>query len=240
VYGCLAHAKRGKSVCDNSLVLPIERVDAAVMETMTRDVLRPAVVRALIDGVFAALKPSKIKSNVAALRNDLRSLEEKIANLTGAIEGGAALPPIVAKLKARQAEREALLASIAGAEAVCQLSLDRQEVERKVLAQVSSWRELLASNGRQFLREAVDGPIGFTPEGKQYRFGGKTVTGRLIGALIGDSTFFGVPKGSASYVRPETRRSVRTGAQWDRAQSGVRSRSQRTRPPARLTGSDDH
>ena len=48
------------------------------------------------------------------------------------------------------------------------------------------------------LREALDGPIRFTPEDRKYRFDGRTVTGKLITALIGvsdDSTIFGVPNG---------------------------------------------
>jgi len=39
MYGCLAHAKRGKTICDNALVLPVERVDSAVLAKLTRDVL---------------------------------------------------------------------------------------------------------------------------------------------------------------------------------------------------------
>jgi hypothetical protein len=54
-YGCLAHAKRGETVCDNALVLPIERVDRAVQAELATNVLRPAVVRALINAVFKKL-----------------------------------------------------------------------------------------------------------------------------------------------------------------------------------------
>ena len=114
-YGCLAHAKRGASVCDNALVLPIDRVDDAVLAKLGRDVLHPAVVKALLDGVFEALQPAKVTKNVGALQKELRALDTKIANLTTAIEDGAAVAPIVAKLQARQQEREALLTEIGAA-----------------------------------------------------------------------------------------------------------------------------
>ena len=80
-YGCLAHAKRGSSVCDNALVLPIDRVDDAVVSKLSRDVLHPAVVKAILDGVFEALQPATVTRNVGALRIELRALDTKIANL---------------------------------------------------------------------------------------------------------------------------------------------------------------
>ena len=125
-YGCLAHAKRGATVCDNALVLPVGRVDDAVLVKLASDVLRPAVVRAVIDGVFEAMRPTTMSKNVDTLRGELKSLDRKIANLTEAIENGAAVAPLVAKLTARQSERDALLAEICGADAVRQLKLDRE------------------------------------------------------------------------------------------------------------------
>jgi hypothetical protein len=38
-YGCLAHYKRGAAVCDNRLVLPMDRIDDAVLSTLSGDVL---------------------------------------------------------------------------------------------------------------------------------------------------------------------------------------------------------
>jgi hypothetical protein len=103
VYGCLAHHKRGATVCDNALVKPIANVDAAVQSKLVSDVLRPAIVRAVLDGVFEALQPTSVGKSVRALRHDLAALDVKIARLTAAIEDGDALAPIVAKLRARQA-----------------------------------------------------------------------------------------------------------------------------------------
>jgi len=57
IYGCLAYLKRGTSVCGNSLRLPLDRVDDAVLRTLADDVLRPPVVMAVIDGVLERLKP---------------------------------------------------------------------------------------------------------------------------------------------------------------------------------------
>jgi site-specific DNA recombinase len=206
VYGCMAHAKRGATVCDNALVLPVERVDEAVRSKLLAEVLRPAVVKAIIDGVFEALRPTAITKNLGALTKDLRALDVKIANLTAAVEDGAAVGPLVARLTARQAERETLLAAIAAAQAVGQLTVDRRTVERKVLERLSCWQSLLDGDigaRRQFLREVLDGPIQFAPDGRQYRFAGADNRGRIIAGLAGlppVSTFCGVPTGIRTRV----------------------------------------
>ena len=64
------------------------------------------------------------------LTRDLSALDSKIANLTTAIEGGAAVAPLVAKLHERQTERDALVAEIAAAKAVQDLTLDRKAIEQ--------------------------------------------------------------------------------------------------------------
>jgi transketolase N-terminal domain/subunit len=89
---------------------------------------------------------------------------------------------LVSQLQARQTEREALLTAIGAAEAVTARVLDRGAIERQVLAQVERRRSLLTeqvADGRQLLREVLEGPLGFTPEGRSYRFQGDVATGRL-------------------------------------------------------------
>jgi site-specific DNA recombinase len=199
-YGCLAHAKRGATVCDNALVLPIDRVDDAVLAKLGHDVLRPAVVQAILDGVFEVLQPATATRHVGALQKELRALDTKIANLTTAIEDGEAVAPIVTKLRARQQEREALLTEIGAAEAIGQLTIDRQTIERKVMEKITGWRTRLATDGRQVLREVLEGPLRFEPSGTQYRFEATTRTGALITSLIGDSYFCGVPSGIRTRV----------------------------------------
>ena len=157
-------------------------------------------MKAILDGVFEALQPATVTKNVGALQKELRALDTKIANLTTAIEDGAAVAPLVAKLQARQQEREALLTEIGAAEAVGQLTIDRQTVERKVMEKIAGWRTRLATDGRQVLREVLRGPLRFDPSGTQYQFEGATRTGELITGLIGDSTFCGVPSGIRTRV----------------------------------------
>jgi hypothetical protein len=104
-----------------------------------------------------------------------------------------------------QAERDTLLAKIGAAETVGQLILDRQKIERTVLKRVEGWSRLMASrqtaDGRQMLREVLDGPIRFIREGERYRFDARTTTGRHLAGLLGLSTLCGVP--NASQLEPD-------------------------------------
>jgi site-specific DNA recombinase len=87
-YGCLANWKKGAPVCPNDLVLPIEKVNQAVLAAIATDTLQPAVVTAIIDRHLERLLPVNISNRVDALRQHLRGIDAWIANLTAAIEQG--------------------------------------------------------------------------------------------------------------------------------------------------------
>jgi chorismate mutase len=202
---CLTHQKRGNTVCNNKLVLPIGRVDDAVISKLLKDVLTPVAIRTVIDGVFKALRPNVVTADVNELRKDLRTLDLKITRLLTAIDDGKAQSLIVAQLQTRQTEREALVKAIAAAEALGQLQVDRRAVEQEVLEHVEQWIELLSSTGEhgQVLREALDGQIRFVPVGKQYHFTGKVVTGKLIAGLVNSEfNLCGVPNQTRPPVTP--------------------------------------
>jgi hypothetical protein len=146
-----------------------------------------AIISTIIDMVFAQLTPENTDRNVAALQRDLRVLDEKIANLTKAVENGAAIDSLIAQLRDRQQERERLIASIAAAKAIDQIYMDRGAIEARVRAQVARWRALLTESvddGRTLLREVLSGPVVFTPNGEGYHFRAGVATGELIAGVI--------------------------------------------------------
>jgi hypothetical protein len=51
----------------------------------------------------------------------------------------------------RQAEREELLKTLAAADVVTQLQVDRQQIERRVLGQIDQCRKMLTTDERQVL-----------------------------------------------------------------------------------------
>jgi site-specific DNA recombinase len=187
-YGCLANWKRGAAICPNDLILPIDRVNDAVLKAIAGDVLRPAVVSAIIDGFLEQLVPANVESRVDDLRRQLRGLDTKIQNLTAAVEqGGANLPSVIALLGDRQKERDGLVAEIASADTLHQIHVDRASIEAKVQKSVQEWRTLLGgsvTDGRQLLREVLEAPLKFEADGKTYRFSAPVATGTLIAGAV--------------------------------------------------------
>src|SRR5205807_2608804 len=67
VHGCSAHHKRGPNVFPNA-VIPIDRVDRAVLGTLAGDGLSPAIVRAALNAVFDALAPATVSTTVDVIK----------------------------------------------------------------------------------------------------------------------------------------------------------------------------
>ena len=195
-YGCSAYHKRGTSVCGNGLVKRIEHIDEAVLGTLGGEVLRPAVVMAILDGVFEAMSPMTRADDVEVLRAELSGIDREIARLTNGIAEGGALTPLLEALKGRQRRRDELVTAIAARESFDVQRFDRKAIEAKVSQYVKGWRALLTSrveDGRQLLREVLAGPLRFTPERKTYRFEGEAALGRLIAGMVGVAPFVASP-----------------------------------------------
>jgi hypothetical protein len=164
--------------------MPVETVDEAVLRTITGDVLRPAVINAVIEGVLREFEHPNVQRDVSQLRAELRTVEREVMNLTKAIAAGGQLEPLLTELKARQSRSQELQGIIATWAALSPGRFDRKVIEHKVQAELQRWRRLLkehVQDGRQFLREALTGPLRFAPERGIYRFEGEVGLGRLLG-----------------------------------------------------------
>jgi hypothetical protein len=74
-------------------------------------------------------------------------------------------------------------------------------METEVRDKLAAWRSLLTrqtQDGRALLREILEGPIRFMPDGKMYRFHGKAALGKLLAGAA--SNLCGVPGGNRSDV----------------------------------------
>jgi site-specific DNA recombinase len=180
-YGCLAHHKRGGAVCANGLTIRMERVNEAVLGTLGGEVLRPAVINAIVAGVLDGLKPKALSREADRRRAELADVDAEIGRLTEAIATRGALAPLLAALQARQQRREALASELAALEATAPIRIDRKAVEAQVREWLTAWRALLTEqveDGRELLRQVLAGPLRFTPDGTRYRFEGEAAIGR--------------------------------------------------------------
>jgi site-specific DNA recombinase len=202
-YGCLTYNKRGANVCDNRLFLPVERVDRAVLGTLADDVLRPAVVEAVIAGVLDAMAPRTQAKAADGYRAELQRVEAELGRLTEAIATGGQMAPLLAAVQARQTRRDELRAGIAAAGAPA--GIDRRTIEKRVRAKLADWRRLLTSSiedGRNLLRQVLGGPLRFVPEKKQYRFEGVAAIDRLLSGIAGLPTCVASPPGFEPGFQP--------------------------------------
>ena len=208
VYGCLSYNKRGPHVCGNKLVVQMERTDAAVLSAMVGQVLRPAVVDAVVEGVLEALRPANHEREAKRLRTDLRAVEAELERLAAAVAQGGPLTTLLRGIQERQTGREEMMQRLARLEAA-QAPIDSGAIERKIRAKLAEWQILLTgdiASARQFMREALTAPLAFEPDGKQYKFSGEVAVGRAISGVAGLSHFVASPGGLHTYGSSRTRR----------------------------------
>ena len=81
----------------------------AVLSKLGGDVLRPAVVLAVIDGVLEELKPAVVSRDVEGLREEQRKVERRIRNLTDAVaDTRGELSSLVTALQVEERRRDEL------------------------------------------------------------------------------------------------------------------------------------
>ena len=93
------------AICGNRTKLRVDLVDRAVLRAISGDVLRPAVVLQVIDGVLAALHPKRVANGIGHLKGELQGVERELANLAHAIAAGGPLEALLVELKVREARR---------------------------------------------------------------------------------------------------------------------------------------
>ncbi len=165
------------------------------------------------------MQPERLEAAIEVRRKELVLLDRVIGNLLVAVErGGASVDPLVATLQARQAEREQVAQDISALAGRLSVVHDREAIEQKVLEPVARWRDLLTTHvadGRQLLREVLDGPLMFTPNGKTYRFEGSADTEKLLGEVavaLPGATGLASPAGIENLWKPLLQGIIRAAA----------------------------
>ena len=123
------------------------------------------------------------------LTRELGNVEREISRLTDALAQGGELASVIEALKAREAKRHDLRASL--------LALERRsqagplDIEALIVARLTDWRGLLrghVAQGRQVIKKLVPAPFTFTPIEGRYRFAAIATLSKFLGTIDGAFT----------------------------------------------------
>jgi site-specific DNA recombinase len=183
-YACTTNHKRGSTTCTTRLKKPIATVDAAIRAELAK-VLRPAAVRAYVDGVLAALAPERLAADLTARRREVEGLDREIANYVKAIGRADDVAELVDALKDCKARRTTLAADLATAAPVDLTRFDRRTLTARAYDEFALWRAALDTGpeGRDTLRRILTGPIVVTGKGDVFEFRGELRIGQIFGEI---------------------------------------------------------
>lgn len=183
-YGCAAFHRRGRSICANSLTVPMAQADDAVLSTLEESLLHPRVIDEAVKRAVARLTtaPSEDRGQLGA---DIARLDDELARLAEAIAAGGDAPALLAALRTRQAERGRLIVRLPSPQE--RLDLDPSAVTADLRERLSEWRSVLhehPAQARGLLKQLIVGRLTMTPhrEGGFYEFRG---TGTLLPLITG-------------------------------------------------------
>jgi site-specific DNA recombinase len=187
-YGCTTFHLRGRAVCPNNTELPMAAVEDALLDTIERDVLNPAVFERAVARAVAILSAPDHDPTVQRDRitTDLAAIERELSALTAAIVAGGEAATLVEAIRDREARRDALRGSLAGIERL--MTRTPADVEREIRERLADWRAMLRRNvpqGRQVLRKLLTTPLRFDPVGDRgWAFTGQAALGKMLTGFV--------------------------------------------------------
>lgn len=155
-YICLRRRRHGSHLCSNTTKVPVADVDRAVLEEVERHVLVPARVEEFLLAASATVDDDRSD----ALERERHDVEVRISRLTAAIETGGEIGPLVERLRALEARKQAIAADLERSAPV-----PRPE-PKAVKSRLAEWRRLLRGSptqARAVLARVLDGKVTFRP-----------------------------------------------------------------------------
>ncbi|MEO7862838.1 MAG: recombinase family protein [Nitrospirales bacterium] len=133
-YACTTHYQRGPETCAEWMLLPMELLNRAILETMEQDVLHPSI---LVKAVEKALQQPQSHDDEPdarreVLRKDLAQVEAELARLATALATGGPLSTLLSALHDREERRTQLHAELAALEGRPSTQFDPATVEHEL------------------------------------------------------------------------------------------------------------
>ena len=191
-YACTGYQLRGTAICTNNMEIPMDAADAAVLQQIEADFLRPDVVTEAVRQAVARLRPNEdeLVLKRKGLLADQQRVDTELARLSAAIATGGSLASLLQAVKDREQEKGRISQALAGLEGLGSISqLDLRQLERVLRARLADWQGLLQRHvpqARQILKKLLVSRIVFKPESdktpRAYTF---TATGSVRQLLAG-------------------------------------------------------
>jgi hypothetical protein len=203
MYACGARARGGVTVCPNRVELREDLVDQAILRALA-DVLERRTLDTAIEQALDQLRQQRTTGleRRVAVERELSLIVARQDRLAHAIAEGEAMAPLLARMKAEETRKAALLEELAtldGSAGLGDLALARtQRLLRAKAADVRGVLERRPDEAKAvlvaFVQTLTLAPVG-TGRARGYRFAG---TGSY-GPLLGETTLpNGVPDGNCT------------------------------------------
>jgi hypothetical protein len=204
-YGCTTFERKGPSVCQNGLLLPMEPTDRALLEALEEDLLDPAVITRTIEKAIAELargNDGAASARVEALQRELGASERHLDNVTQAIVLGGQIERLVAPLQQLEARNAGLAAELASAERMSWLTVSHADLVGLLETAVKDYRPADAtdSGGARDPARAARRSRGLPADGgsRTVRVHGARTLGRILRGRLDPSR--GGPNGNRTRV----------------------------------------
>ena len=203
-YACTTHYQRGPASCSEPMLLPMELLDHAILETIEQDVLQPAILVKAVEKALQQLTTHDDESDARreGLRKDLVHVEAELARLAMAIATGGSMTTLVSAVQDREERRTRLHAELASLDGAPFAQFDAITMEQELRSYLADWPALAQrhyTQTRQILRKLLPNRIrvwgNVVGEEKHYHFQGEAAMGRFVSGLV-EVKRFGVPNGT--------------------------------------------
>jgi hypothetical protein len=196
---CQYHRTRGEEVCPSSLRRPVEDVDRAVVDYLSRNVLTEEVITDALKILRARLieRTRSTSYELKGMESEVKKVRKEIENLVSAIAVGAGnVPPLIQAVAERQQKLSELEARLSVAKTAPEaISAELRRLEQEARAKLADFRAALFGSpivALAFLRTILTGRLMFSPEGNLYRFEGEVP---VTAALFGSAPKYASPAG---------------------------------------------
>ena len=168
VYRCWYSWSRGPSVCSNTLTVPQERADLAILRAVERDVLDPEVVEVALVLSLEQLTQSDLAASDRRdyLKTELVRIEEELARYADAIADAGPLATIVQAIKVREERRETIRCELRTLNLVRRGESDVARIRATLRDYLSDWTAMVRAGvgeARRLLREVLVDRVVFRP-----------------------------------------------------------------------------